>query len=173
VRTPLRILSQPWNAARMNDPAAFAVRHYQNIISANVAAPERVPILLFDSASASESKEDPTMISKRTKAIAAVTAAAIALTTVGSAPALAGAKPQAKAASEISATQFSSRNRNYGYYRGNNNAAAAAMVGAIITGVAAYAAAREYRKSRERSYYGNGYGEGYGPYAPQPYYQEY
>jgi hypothetical protein len=106
------------------------------------------------------------MISKRTKAIAAVTAAAIALTTAGSAPAFAGAKPQAKPASEHSATEFSSRNRGYGYYpRYRNDAAAAAMVGAIISGVAAYAAAREYRKARERSYQ---YQYGYAPYA-QPY----
>lgn len=46
-----------------------------------MAVPERLPILLFDSASASESKEDPNMISKRIQAIAAVTAAAIALST--------------------------------------------------------------------------------------------
>ncbi|MET0868564.1 MAG: hypothetical protein ABWY35_10705 [Pseudorhodoplanes sp.] len=111
------------------------------------------------------------MISKRIQAIAAVTAAAIALSTAGSAPAFAGTKPQVKPVSDISATEFSSRNRNYGYNRGyNNNAAAAAMVGAIITGVTAYAAAREYRKARERSYYGSGYGYGY---APQPYYQYY
>ena len=39
------------------------------------------------------------------------------------------------------------------------------MAGVIISGIAAYAAAREYRKARERerAYYG------YGAYAPQPY----
>lgn len=109
------------------------------------------------------------MISKRMKAIAGVTAAAIALTTAGSAPAFAGSAPQAKAASEAQAMQFSSRNRNYGPYgyypRYRNDAAAAAMVGAIISGVAVYAAAREYRKARERSYQ---YQYGYAPYA-QPY----
>lgn len=101
------------------------------------------------------------MISRRMKAIAGVTAAAIALTSASGVPAFAGAKPAP--AVEKSSTELSSRNRNYGYRGYNNNAAAAAMVGAIITGVAAYAAAREYRKARERSYYG------YGPYAPQPY----
>jgi len=106
------------------------------------------------------------MISKRMKAIAGVTAAAIALTSAGSAPAFAGSAPQMKAANEVQATEFSSRDRyrNYGAYpRYRNDAAAAAMVGAIISGVAAYAAAREYRKARERSYQ-----YGYAPYA-QPY----
>jgi type IV secretory pathway VirB2 component (pilin) len=103
------------------------------------------------------------MISKRMKAIAVMTAAAIALTCAGHAPAFANAAPGAKQASQTS-TEFSSRNRGYGYYpRHRNDAAAAAIVGAIITGVAAYAAAREYRKARERSY-----PYGYAPYA-QPY----
>lgn len=104
------------------------------------------------------------MISKRMKAIATVTAAAIALTSAGSAPAFASGKSPAQAQTEKQATEFSARNRNYGYYpRYRNDAAAAALVGAIISGVAAYAAAREYRKARERSYYN------YGPYAPNGY----
>jgi len=109
------------------------------------------------------------MISKRTKAIAAVTAMAIALTCAGHGPAFAGSASQTEAAIAKQATEFSSRNRNYGYGRGyNNNAAAAAMVGAIITGVAAYAAAREYRKARERSY--SNYGPYQQPYGYDPYY---
>ena len=102
-------------------------------------------------------------MSRRMKAIAAMTAATVALT--AAAPAFAGSVSQAGASSEKQATEFSSRNRYgygpYNYPRYRNDAAAAAMVGAIISGVAAYAAAREYRKAQERSYYG------YGPY---PYY---
>ncbi len=104
------------------------------------------------------------MIVKRMKAMAVVTAAAIALTSASGAPAFAGAKPQAK--SEMQGTEFSSRNRgpHYGYApRHRNDAAAAAIIGSVIAGVAAYAAAREYRKARERG------GYGYGPYAPVPY----
>ncbi len=106
------------------------------------------------------------MMSRRMKAIAGVTAAALALSS--SAPAFAGSVSQAGVSGGTQATEFSSRNRNGNYprYR-NNDAAAAAVVGAIISGVAAYAAAREYRKARERSYQ---YQYGYGPYAPYPYY---
>jgi hypothetical protein len=110
------------------------------------------------------------MISRRMKAIAGLTAAAVALTT--SAPAFAGPTSQAGVSSHTQATEFSSRDRGYGNYpRYRNDAAAAAMVGAIISGVAAYAAAREYRKARERSYYGQY--DGQGPYAPNGYYPSY
>jgi hypothetical protein len=107
------------------------------------------------------------MINTRTKAIAAVTAAALALSTAGTMPAFAAGKPQAETqnAGAAQATEFSAGRR---YYRGNNAAAGAAVAAAIIGGIAAYAAAREYRKARERAYapYGYGYGPGpdYGPY---------
>jgi hypothetical protein len=109
------------------------------------------------------------MTKMRTKAIAAVTAAAFALTSAGAMPAFAAGGPQTavQANSAAPSTEFSARNR---YYRGNNNAAAAAAFAAIVGGIAAYAAAREYRKARERERayyapygYGNG-GYGYGPY---------
>jgi hypothetical protein len=104
------------------------------------------------------------MISRRMKAIAGVTAATVALT--ASAPAFAAS--QAGVSGQTQATEFSSRNRGHGNYpRYRNDAAAAAVVGAIISGVAAYAAAREYRKARERSY------DGQGPYAPNGYYPYY
>jgi hypothetical protein len=82
-------------------------------------------------------------------------------------PAVAAGGPQTAAVANGagSATDFSARHR---YYRGNNNAAAAAAFAAIVGGIAAYAAAREYRKARERdrAYYAPyGYGGyGYGPY---------
>jgi hypothetical protein len=104
------------------------------------------------------------MIKTRTKAIAAVTAAALALSTAGTLPAIAAGKPQTgtQTASAAQATEFSARNR---YYRGRNDAAAVAAFTAIVGGIAAYAAAREYRKAQERAYAPHGYG-----YGPDPYY---
>jgi hypothetical protein len=94
------------------------------------------------------------------RAVAAVTAAAIALTTAGVAPAFAASKraPDAQSAS----TDFSSH--RYRGHRYRNNAAGAAAFAAIIGGIATYAAAREYRKSRERAYYNGYYGQPYGYY---------
>jgi hypothetical protein len=113
------------------------------------------------------------MIKTRTKAIAGLTAAALVLSTAGTLPASAAGKPQTgmQAANAAQPTEFSARKR---YYRGNNNAAAAAAFAAIVGGIAAYAAAREYRKARERerAYYAPyGYGNGY--YGNGPYYGGY
>ncbi|MES1155253.1 MAG: hypothetical protein ABUL48_02370 [Pseudorhodoplanes sp.] len=99
------------------------------------------------------------MRSNANHAVAAVTAAAIALTPAGVAPAFAAsknAKPAEATNTDVSSSRY---HRGYGYRR---NAAGAAFATAIIGGIAAYAAAREYRKSRERSYYG--YGAPYGGY---------
>ena len=82
------------------------------------------------------------MLNNRNRAIAAVTAAAIALTTVGVTSANAGPRH---------------------YYRHNNGAAAAGIMLGIIGAVGAYAAAREYRKAQEYRYYNGPYGYG-GPY---------
>ena len=100
---------------------------------------------------------------KTNRAIAVVTAAALALTSVGVAPAFAASKPakQLQTAQPAAATDFSSHRRRY--YRGHHYGNAAAFA-AIVGAVGAYAAAREYRKARERSYYGNPYGYGYGPH---------
>jgi hypothetical protein len=114
------------------------------------------------------------MRSNPNRAVAAVTAAAIALTTAGVAPAFAASNDTANVKpTQVNAvnTDISSRR----YYRGGgygyrNNAAGAAFAAAIIGGIATYAAAREYRRARERSYgygapygyYGNGGGYGYG-----------
>jgi hypothetical protein len=98
------------------------------------------------------------MRSNANHAVAAVTAAAIALTTAGVAPAFAAsnkAKPAEATNTDVSSGRY---HRGYGYRR---NAAGAAAFAAIIGGIATYAAAREYRKSRERSY---GYGAPYGYY---------
>jgi uncharacterized membrane protein YfcA len=70
------------------------------------------------------------MFNIRNRAIAAVTAAAIALTTVG----------------------VTSANAGYRYRSHRGDAAAAAMMMGIIGAVGAYAAAREYRKAREARY---------------------
>jgi hypothetical protein len=108
------------------------------------------------------------MRSNANRAVAAVTAAAIALTAAGTVPAFAASDTPKEAASLASAnTDFSSSHyyRGYGYRRHNEGAALAA---AIIGGIAAYAAAREYRKARERSYYGY-YDEPYGYYG-RPHY---
>jgi hypothetical protein len=104
------------------------------------------------------------MMKTRLKTMAGLTAAALAVSTAGTLPSYAAGKPQieTKAESAVQATEFSARKR---YYRGNNNAAAAAAFAAIIGGVATYAAAREYRKARERerAYYAP-YGYGHRPY---------
>lgn len=108
------------------------------------------------------------MRSKSNRVVAAVTAATLALTTAGVAPAFAASRAtkDVQVAQAAGDTEFSSRR----YSRARSNAAAAAMFGAIIAGVATYAAAREYRKAREREYqyrYG-GYGAPYGYYQPAP-----
>ena len=118
------------------------------------------------------------MHSIRNRAIAAATAAAIALTTVAITPAAAAPVSKAQTQSQVEtsgATDFSSQRRR-GHARGN--AAAAGVMLGIIGAVGTYAAAREYRKAQERRYYNNGYyggGYGYGPgpgygYYSRPYY---
>jgi len=112
------------------------------------------------------------MFSNANRAVAVVTAAAIALTTAGMAPAFAASNTASVKPIETAVnTDVSSR----GYYRGygyRNNAAGAAFAAAIIGGIAAYAAAREYRKARERSYYGyGGYGAPNGYYGGNGYYR--
>jgi hypothetical protein len=110
------------------------------------------------------------MNSIRNRAIAAATAAAIALTTVAITPAAAApaSKPQVETSG---ATDFSSQRRR-SYARGN--AAAAGVMLGIIGAVGAYAAAREYRKAHEYRYYDNPgygyYGGGYGYARPRYYY---
>ena len=80
------------------------------------------------------------------------------------APAFAASKSAKNATvSAASDTDFSS-SRYYHGHRYRNNAAGAAAFAAIIGGIATYAAAREYRKSRERSYYNGYYGQPYGYY---------
>ena len=69
------------------------------------------------------------MLNIRNRAIAAVTAAAIALTTAAITPASAAPR----------------------HYYGRGNAAAASVMLGIIGAVGAYAAAREYRKAQELS----------------------
>ena len=92
------------------------------------------------------------------RAVAAVTAAAIALTTAGVAPAFAASKkaPEVQnAPTDVSAHRY---RRGYRYDPG------AAAFAAIVGGIATYAAAREYRKARERAYYNGYYGQPYGYY---------
>jgi hypothetical protein len=99
------------------------------------------------------------------RAVAAVTAAAIALTTAGVAPAFAASKKAAEvqtAPTDISAHRY---RRGYRYDPG------AAAFAAIVGGIATYAAAREYRKSRERAYYNGYYGQPYGYYGNGGYYR--
>ncbi len=97
------------------------------------------------------------MSMKARPAIAVATAAALALTSIGTAPALAAGGNVAAATSEKAGArvdEVSSRKRHkYRGHRYRNDAAAAAAVSAIIGGIAAYAAAREYRKARERDRY--------------------
>jgi hypothetical protein len=103
------------------------------------------------------------MRSNANHAVAAVTAAAIALTTAGVAPAFA-ASNNATSVKPAQATTANTDVSSGRYHRGRgyrSNAAGAAAFAAIIGGIATYAAAREYRKSRERSY---GYGAPYGYY---------
>ena len=93
------------------------------------------------------------MFNIRNRAIAAVTAAAIALTTVG----------------------VTSANAGYRYRSHRGDAAAAGIMLGIIGAVGAYAAAREYRKAREARYrsYDNPHyygGGGYGYGGPSRYY---
>src|SRR5690606_11427487 len=111
------------------------------------------------------------MTIQRSRAMAVVTAAALALTSFSAVPASAAPKAatQAQPAKAQTSTDFSSRKRRH--YR--NNAAAAAAFAAIIGGIATYAAAREYRKARERElqYRYGYYGAPYGYYAPRPRYR--
>ena len=92
------------------------------------------------------------MFNIRNRAIAAATAAAIALTTVAVTPASAGYR------------------RNYAA----GNAAAASVMLGIIGAVGAYAAAREYRKAQEYRYDHGPYGYHDGRYGyggPYRYYR--
>lgn len=95
------------------------------------------------------------MFNIRNRAIAAVTAAAIALTTVG----------------------VTSANAGHRYRSYHGDAAAAAVMMGIFGAVGAYAAAREYRKAQESryryddggyGYYGGSHRYGYG--GPHRYY---
>lgn len=101
----------------------------------------------------------------KTRVLAAGTAAAIALTVA--APLPSAAAPATKPVQTVpgvqvsESTEFSARKR---VRRHRNSAAAAAMMAAVIGGIATYAAAREYRKARERELH---YRYGYAPY---PYY---
>ena len=101
----------------------------------------------------------------KNRAVAVLTAAALALTSIGVAPALAASKPakQAQTAQAAGDYEFSSRRRGR-----SRDAAGAAAFAAIVGAIATYAAAREYRKAQERrySYYGDPY---YGRYRHQPY----
>ncbi|MGZ3409629.1 MAG: hypothetical protein ACXWJW_02725 [Xanthobacteraceae bacterium] len=117
------------------------------------------------------------------KPFALITAAAIAFTSVGLAPAHAnpvGNKPttaQGRDPNAVPVTDFSARRRSYGYYGyRRNNAAAIGTFLAIAGGVAAIAAARSYRRHYYGSpygYYGGGpyygYGAPYGYYGPRSY----
>ena len=79
------------------------------------------------------------MRSNANRALAAVTAAAIALTTAGVAPAFAASRttPTATPAEAATAnTDFSSRHRHYRGHRYRNNAAGAAAFAAILGGIA-------------------------------------
>jgi hypothetical protein len=115
--------------------------------------------------------EETTMNIRTNRAVAVVTAAALAFTSAGIAPAFAASKPakEVQTAQAAGATDFSSHRRRH--YR--NNAAGAAAFAAIVGAVGAYAAAREYRKARERSYgyYGAPYGYYGAPYDYGPRYR--
>lgn len=107
------------------------------------------------------------MMFKRNPAIAAVTAAALALTAAGTAPAFAAGKPQTETSiAKVSDVTDFSAGKRHDYYRGyrnhHGNAAAIAAFTAIVGGIAAYAAAREYRKAQERRYGYDGEPYGYG-----------
>ena len=116
-------------------------------------------------------------MSTTNKRIAAIVAAVLTASAALPAAAAPAAKPaqatQIKAAGE--ATDFSARR-----YRRGNNAAAAAMFGAVA-GTIATIAINEQRRKRERDYwryrhsaYGHGaYGYAPGYYAPQAYYGGY
>jgi hypothetical protein len=113
------------------------------------------------------------MMTRRSRTIAAVAAAALALTSYSATPVFAASQGPARAttANAADSMEFSSHRRRY--HRGN--AAAAAAFAAIVGGIATYAAAREYRKARERElqyrygYYGPPYGYYYRP-KPRYYY---
>ncbi len=101
------------------------------------------------------------------KGIATIVAAALAATAALPATAAPAAKPAptAQVKAQGDATDFSARR-----YRRGNNAAAAAMFGAVAGTIATIAIA-EQRRKRARNYYRYGYyGPSYGYYAPQPYY---
>jgi hypothetical protein len=152
--------------------------HYKNII--RPAVPRRNPcryralplrMCAFASVQFRLTSGGMDMTLTRSRAIAAVTAAALALTSVPLAPALAApvAAKQAKVADADAGLEFSSRRR----YHRRGDAAAAAAFAAIVGGIATYAAAREYRKAREREYryrygyYGAPYGYYGGYYVPR------
>jgi hypothetical protein len=112
---------------------------------------------------------------KHVKPLALMTAASIAVTGFGLAPAAAAASrataPHATQAQDAPITEFSSRARhrayrNYGYHR--NNAAALGTFLAIAGSVAAVAAASQYRH-HHHGYYRAPYGYYGGPYGGGPY----
>ena len=96
------------------------------------------------------------------RAIAATTAAAIALTSMSFSPAVAAPAVKRQAVAAAGDTDFSARRRQY--HRGDRAVlgAVAGLFGAIAS-IAAANAARE----RYEHYYG--YGPYYGPYPPPPY----
>jgi hypothetical protein len=106
----------------------------------------------------------------RNRAIAAATAAAIALTSGAFTPAMAAAPVSKKQPEASQSTDFSAQRRHRRHHHRGNAAAGAAILG-IIGAVGAYAAAREYRKAHERRYYHGGYDGYYGhrAYGPAPY----
>ena len=107
----------------------------------------------------------------RNRAIAAATAAAIALTSIAVTPAMAAPVSKQPAASQ--STDFSAARRHRNYSRGN--AAAGAAILGIIGAIGTYAAAREYRRAQERrynyGYYDNGPYGYHGSPAPYGYYR--
>lgn len=120
-------------------------------------SPGLIPILFADSVSIERraGTKGKFMFNICNRAIAAVTAAAIALGTIA-----------------VNSANAGPRYRSY-----RSDAAAASIMLGIIGAVAAYAAAREYRKAQEARYryYGRGYYDGFyrygygGPYRSDGY----
>jgi len=112
------------------------------------------------------------MLNIHSKSIVAVTAAAIAITSIGIAPSRAGSvtsKPPAVSAGDVAGveiTDFTARRRYVGQ---RNNAAALGAFLAVAGTVAAISLARRHRHYNYP--YGYGYGYGYGQ--PVPYYGYY
>lgn len=113
------------------------------------------------------------MWTTKTKAIAALTAMTMAATAV--VPLQAEAAPAAKPTTVKSATDGSTDFSAARRYRRGNNAAAAAMFGAVAGTIATIAVAQQRRKA-QRDYYRARYGYGaypgyYGYYGPDYNYQ--